>query len=64
MKSEPDARGMFGEFGGRYVPEMLMAALDELVVESERILASEEYREQLDDLLSNYAGRPTYSRRR
>lgn len=59
MKSEPDARGMFGEFGGRYVPEMLMAALDELIAESERILATPEYQQELDHLLSTYAGRPT-----
>jgi tryptophan synthase beta chain len=59
MKSEPDARGMFGEFGGRYVPEMLMAALDELITESERILATPEYQQELDELLSSYAGRPT-----
>jgi tryptophan synthase beta chain len=66
MKSEPDARGMFGEFGGQYVPEMLMAALEELIIESERILATPEYQQELDDLLSNYAGRPTpltYARR-
>jgi len=59
MKSEADERGMFGEYGGRYVPEMLMAALDELVVESERILASKQFIDELDDLLSSYAGRPT-----
>ena len=30
MKSEPDERGMFGQYGGRFVPEMLIGALDEL----------------------------------
>ena len=59
MKSEADERGKFGEFGGQYVPEMLMAALDELVIESERILALPEYRAELDHLLRTYAGRPT-----
>ncbi len=59
MKSEPDARGMFGEFGGRYVPEMLVAALDELVAESARILPSEAFRQELAALLTHYAGRPT-----
>ena len=59
MKSEADERGKFGEWGGRYVPEMLMAALDELIVESERILALPEYQEELDHLLRAYAGRPT-----
>jgi len=59
MKSEADARGMFGEYGGRYVPEMLMSALDELIVESERILAMPGFRQELDHLLTHYAGRPT-----
>lgn len=59
MKSEPDERGMFGQFGGRFVPEMLISALDELVEESEKILADPGYVKELDDLLRDYAGRPT-----
>ncbi len=59
MKSEPDERGMFGSYGGRFVPEMLISALDELVEESARILADPAYQAELDDLLHNYAGRPT-----
>ena len=59
MKSEADERGMFGPYGGRFVPEMLISALDELVEESERILADPGYRKELDDLLRDYAGRPT-----
>ena len=59
MKSEPDERGMFGPYGGRFVPEMLISALDELVEESEKILADPGYRKELDDLLRDYAGRPT-----
>ncbi len=59
MKSEPDERGMFGEYGGRFVPEMLISALDELVEESARIFADPGYQAELDDLLENYAGRPT-----
>ena len=59
MKSEPDERGMFGSYGGRFVPEMLISALDELVEESARILADPAYQAELDDLLRNYAGRPT-----
>ena len=50
---------MFGPYGGRFVPEMLISALDELVEESTRILADPTYRKQLDDLLTHYAGRPT-----
>ena len=59
MKSEPDDHGMFGQYGGRFVPEMLISALDELVEESTRIFANPEYRTELDGLLKNYAGRPT-----
>jgi tryptophan synthase beta chain len=59
MRSEPDERGMFGSFGGRFVPEMLAAALDELIEASARILADPGYRAELDSLLHNYAGRPT-----
>lgn len=59
MKSEPDERGMFGQFGGRFVPEMLISALDELVEQSEKILADPGYQKELDDLLRDYAGRPT-----
>ena len=59
MKSEPDERGMFGPYGGRFVPEMLISALDELVEESAKILADPAYQKELDDLLRDYAGRPT-----
>jgi tryptophan synthase beta chain len=50
---------MFGQYGGRFVPEMLIAALDELVEESAKIFASAEYQEELASLLKNYAGRAT-----
>jgi tryptophan synthase beta chain len=59
MKSEPDARGMFGPYGGRFVPEMLIAALEELIEASGRILADAKYAAELDALLRDYAGRPT-----
>jgi tryptophan synthase beta chain len=59
VKSEPDERGMFGPYGGRFVPEMLISALDELVEAWGRILADPRYIAELDDLLTNYAGRPT-----
>jgi tryptophan synthase beta chain len=61
-----ERHGHFGEYGGRYVPETLIAALDELEGAIPRIMGSPEYRAELDDLLSNYAGRPTplyYARR-
>ena len=50
---------MFGQYGGRFVPEMLITALDELVEESAKIFASAEYQEELASLLKNYAGRAT-----
>jgi tryptophan synthase beta chain len=59
--SEPvsDRHGRFGEFGGRYVPEALMAALDELEREWETARSDETFIRELDDLLSTVAGRPT-----
>jgi tryptophan synthase beta chain len=59
VKSEADARGHFGEFGGRFVPETLIAALDELAEAYPRITAGDEFRNELEGLLSTYAGRPT-----
>ena len=59
VKSEPDAAGRFGEFGGRYVSETLVAALDELLEASETILPTPGFQEELDRLLRTYAGRPT-----
>ncbi len=57
--SEPDARGRFGEYGGRYVPETLIAALDELAEAWPRVTATPGFRAELDALLRDYAGRPT-----
>jgi len=54
-----ERHGHFGEYGGRYVPETLIAALDELESAIPRVTGSPEYRAELDDLLSSYAGRPT-----
>ena len=51
--------GRFGPWGGRYVPETLMAALDELEREYERAKKDPQFRARLDGLLKTYAGRPT-----
>lgn len=59
IKSEPDARGRFGEFGGRYAPEMQIAALDELEKAMGTTLATPAFQAELDHLLTTYAGRPT-----
>jgi tryptophan synthase beta chain len=55
----PDARGRFGPFGGRYVPETLTRALDELTVEYERAQADPAFQAELSDLLKNFVGRPS-----
>ena len=57
--SRADARGRFGEYGGRFVPETLVAALDELTEAYPRITGKPEFIAELDELLDTYAGRPT-----
>src|SRR5690606_20225701 len=52
-------RGRFGRFGGRYVPETLMAALDELEAAYDRARADASFQEELDALLRHFVGRPT-----
>jgi tryptophan synthase beta chain len=53
------APGRFGPWGGRYVPETLMAALDELQREYERAKKDPRFRARLSELLKTFAGRPT-----
>ncbi len=53
------AAGRFGVYGGRYVPETLMAALDELEREYEKAKRDRKFQQRLDQLLKTYAGRPT-----
>ena len=55
----PDEIGRFGQFGGRYVPETLTRALDELAAEYEKAIRDEQFRRELDGLLSHYVGRPS-----
>ncbi|MFN2538498.1 MAG: tryptophan synthase subunit beta [Mycobacteriales bacterium] len=55
----PDASGHFGPYGGRFVPEALIAALDQLADEHEAAKHDEAFLAELDDLQRNYAGRPT-----
>jgi tryptophan synthase beta chain len=55
----PDARGRFGPYGGRFVPEALVAALDELDREYRAARADTSFTVELDRLLRTYAGRPT-----
>ena len=51
--------GRFGVYGGRYVPETLMAALDELEREYDKAKRDKKFQSRLDELLKTYAGRPT-----
>jgi tryptophan synthase beta chain len=53
------ANGRFGLYGGRYVPETLMAALGELEREYAKAKRDRRFQQRLDDLLRTYAGRPT-----
>ena len=54
-----EAAGRFGRYGGRYVPETLIPALDELEREWASARSDAGYRAELDALLADYAGRPT-----
>ncbi len=57
--SVPNAAGRFGEFGGRYVPETLTRALDELTAEYAQAKRDPAFQEELHDLLQHYVGRPS-----
>ncbi|HWP37654.1 MAG TPA: tryptophan synthase subunit beta [Gemmatimonadales bacterium] len=60
MMSQPSTDpGRFGPYGGRYVPETLMAALDELARAYDAAAADPAFQAELDGLLRTYAGRPT-----
>jgi tryptophan synthase beta chain len=56
---EPSGLGRFGEFGGRFVPETLVPALQELEREFRAAWTSPEFRAEFAGLLGSYAGRPT-----
>ncbi len=55
----PDARGYFGDYGGRYVPETLIPALDELTAEYLKLRTDPAFQQELADLHQTYTGRPT-----
>jgi len=55
----PDDRGRFGEYGGRFVPETLVPALDELAEAWRAARADPSFQAELDELLARYAGRET-----
>jgi tryptophan synthase beta subunit len=55
----PDDRGRFGDYGGKFVPETLIAALDELEQAYRQVKEAPDFRHRLSHLLHTYAGRPT-----
>ena len=59
LKSQPDKQGHFGPYGGMFVPETLMPALQELAAEYDRARHDAKFRRELDYYLREYAGRPT-----
>jgi tryptophan synthase beta chain len=58
-RRDPDARGYFGAYGGRFVPETLVAPIEELEAGYLGARADAAFREELDGLLKHYVGRPT-----
>ena len=59
IESLPDARGHFGPYGGMFVPETLMSALNDLAAEYERAKSDPAFQDELSTLLRDFAGRPT-----
>jgi tryptophan synthase beta chain len=59
LRTGPDARGHFGQFGGRYVAETLMPLILELEQEYSRAKADPAFKAQFDDLLAHFVGRPS-----
>ena len=57
--SLPDDKGRFGEFGGRFVPETLVAALEQLESEYRKAQQDPSFQEELDVLLRDFVGRPS-----
>ncbi len=62
----PDERGKFGPYGGQFVPETLMPALDELIAAYDEAINDPQFMAEFNDLLHSYVGRPspiTYAKR-
>jgi tryptophan synthase beta chain len=55
----PDAAGRFGPFGGRFTPETLIRALDQLTAEYDKARSDPAFQAELDGLLQHYVGRPS-----
>ena len=59
MYNQPDHGGHFDRFGGKYVPETLIPAIDELENLYAEVKDDPDFISELDDLLKSYSGRPT-----
>jgi len=57
--AQPDSLGHWGAYGGRFVPETLMAPLEELTAAFMAARDDESFQTELNTLLRDYAGRPT-----
>ncbi|MDT0544371.1 tryptophan synthase subunit beta [Streptomyces lonegramiae] len=55
----PTAEGYFGAFGGKFIPEALVAAVDEVAAEYDKVKGDPTFAAELEDLLVNYTGRPS-----
>ncbi len=59
MKDRPDARGYFGQYGGKFVPETLIPALSELELAYADAMSDSDFRREFSHLCRDYIGRPT-----
>ena len=59
FRNQPDERGHFGDYGGRYVAETLMPLILDLEREYRKAQADSSFKAQFDDLLEHYVGRPS-----
>ncbi|PNQ76407.1 tryptophan synthase subunit beta [Erythrobacter sp. SAORIC-644] len=59
FRNQPDERGHFGDYGGRYVAETLMPLILDLEREYRKAQADSSFKSQFDDLLEHYVGRPS-----
>ena len=57
--THPDKQGYYGKFGGAYIPEMLHRNVEELRTQYLEIIESDSFQKEFQELLRDYAGRPT-----
>jgi len=59
MNYQVNEKGYYGEFGGAYIPEMMVPNIEELSSRYLEIINSYDFRQEFIDLLKNYVGRPS-----